>query len=652
MKYTYDLSALTWTITGFTPYLWRFESTPGIGETSVADVLSVRAKVPGSVQNALLEEGLLPNWNEGLNARACEWVENRHWVYMTRISREWLAASSDSMRIRLVCDGLDYGGWVRFGGRQIATFAGTHTPHVFDLSEHIPYIGDDTRLEIIFDCPPRWLGQFGYTSRMTEFKPRYNYTWDWTSRLVQIGIWDEVRLEIADVGEFGDVAIGTDFDVARESGILSVRVNTPDEAGWRLRMSLDAVRTERYELTPGENVVLWSDLDIEPWQPNGFGEPTLYDLSLTLIGPDNAEHDRVERRVGFKHVEWQPCEGAPAEADPWICVVNGEPVFLGGVNWTPIRPNFADVTLDDYRKRLETYQQMGCTVLRVWGGGFLEREDFYDLCDELGLLVWQEFPLSSSGLDNYPPDDATSIDELACIATSFVRRKRHHTSLLLWCGGNELTKIPAGQTEGMGSPIDMGHPLMQRFAEVVDREDPGRRFVPTSSSGPTFSAEDSFGDGVHWDVHGPWKLWDGMDAWEAYWANDDALFRSEVGAPGASGVALIERYRGDEVSFPASHANPLWRRTAWWIEWTVFTDEHGREPTDLQEYVVWSQHRQSRALEIAARACRDRFPRCGGFIVWMGHDSFPCTANTAVIDFEGEMKPAAHALAAVFRDDG
>ncbi len=333
-------------------------------------------------------------------------------------------------------------------------------------------------------------------------------------------------------------------------------------------------------------------------------------------------------------------------------MVNGEPVFLGGANWTPIRPNFADTTVDEYRSRLESYRQMGCTILRVWGGGYLENEVFYDLCDDYGLLVWQEFPLSSSGLDNYPPDDAASINELSDVASSFVRRRRHHASLLMWCGGNELTQIPPGEPEGTGPPITMEHPLMQRFENVVERLDPGRRFVATSSTGPSFTAErEDFGKGLHWDVHGPWKPEDGLDAWTEYWESDDALFRSEVGCPGASAVEIVEKYRGDRDAFPASHANPLWRRTAWWIEWETFIEDQGREPADLAEYVSWSQERQAWALEMAAGSARKRFPGCGGFIVWMGHDCFPCTANTSVIDFHGEMKPAAHALARVFRRD-
>ena len=400
----------------------------------------------------------------------------------------------------------------------------------------------------------------------------------------------------------------------------------------------------------GQFDITFGNLPIELWHPDGLGRQPLYTVCCRLIGPDGRIHDEQTRTVGFKHVEWHPCEGAPARADPWICVVNGQSVFLQGVNWTPIRPNFADVSETEYRQRLELYRDLGCNLLRVWGGAYLERECFYRICDELGLLVWQEFPLSSSGVDNWPPEDARSVAEMAGIAASYIERRQHHVSLLLWCGGNELQGGQDGSKAGAGKPVDASHPLIARLEQVVAEKDPGRRFLPTSSSGPRFGARAAdFGKGLHWDVHGPWKLPGTMAEWAEYWAGDDALFRSETGAPGASSAEIIRRYRGSLSDMPGTADNPLWRRTSWWIEWPTFVQEQGREPASLEEFAGWSQARQAKAIAIAARACKGRFPRCGGFIVWMGHDSFPCTANTAIVDFDGNPKPAALALKEVFR---
>jgi len=678
MKRTFDLGQLDWRLAGFVPEQWRFGKLGDIATSAFSDVPAIPASVPGSVQAALREASIIPDWNAGLDARQCEWVENRQWVYQARLPAKWLKTGA---RFRLHCQGLDTSGWIYVNGHEVGAFRGSFVPHTFDLTPHLR--ARNNLLQIIFDVPPRWLGQFGYTSRITEWKPRFNYTWDWTSRLVQIGIWDAITLEAIDGAEIERLRCVTDVD--RATGLGSVRVigtashadgcmvevriedarrMTSKQIGFETSAGLvgsansrlesriqhrDDLLTEHTDVDEHRFDISLGNLPVDLWWPNGAGNQPRYTVCCRLIAPEGHVCDEQIRTVGFKHVAWRPCEGAPAEADPWICVVNGQPVFLQGVNWTPIRPNFADVPEAEYRKRLELYRDLGCNLLRVWGGACLERECFYRICDELGLLVWQEFPLSSSGVDNWPPEDERSIAEMAEIAASYIERRQHHVSLLLWCGGNELQGGLDGSKAGVGKPVDTSHPLIAKLAHVVAGMDPGRRFLPTSSSGPRFEARAAdFGKGLHWDIHGPWKLPGTMAEWAKYWAGDDALFRSETGAPGASPVEIIRRYRGDLAEMPGTADNPLWRRTSWWIEWPTFVQEQGREPISLEEFVAWSQARQAEALVIAARACKGRFPRCGGFLVWMGHDSFPCTANTAIVDFDGNPKPAALAVKEVF----
>ncbi|HLJ69144.1 MAG TPA: glycoside hydrolase family 2 TIM barrel-domain containing protein, partial [Chloroflexota bacterium] len=486
----------------------------------------------------------------------------------------------------------------------------------------------------------------GYTSQMRDWKPRFNYFWDWTPRLVQIGVWDDLWLEISDGQAITAFDPQAHHDHATGDAGLAVRGALAGDTIVRVELSLerDGGRVAGRQVSAAEYAtgLVWDGLPVEPWWPNGQGEQPLYRLRARAYDAWGYLVDEETRTIGFKSIDWRQCEGAPAGADPWICAINDRPTFLQGVNWTPILPNFADATDSQYRRLLETYRDLGCNVVRFWGGAFLEKRIFYDLCDRLGLLVWQELPLSSSGLDNRPPDDNASIEEMVAIAASYVERRRHHVSLLLWCGGNELQN---------GPPIDRSHPMIGRLEDGFRGLDPHHRFLPTSPSGPRFGADAAeFGKGIHWDVHGPWNARGPLEGeWSQYWENDDALFRSEVGAPGASPAELIEEYRGDLPAVPGTAANPLWRRTGWWIEWPEFVAELGREPHELAEYVDWSQERQARALAIAASACRRRFPGCGGIIVWMGHDCFPCTANTAIVDFQGRPKPAAGALRAVFR---
>jgi beta-mannosidase len=623
MKKITDLSSLKWTLTGYTPYQWGWGRSMETGVAIVSEIAALPATVPGSVQGALRAARVLPDWNIGLNIRDCEWVEHRHWMFETIVPDGYL---KKELTCRLCCQGLDGSGWVLVNGGEVGKFANSFIPHYFELSNALKEKGN--RIQIIFDCPPRWLGQFGHTSQMTQWKPRFNYTWDWMPRLVQTGIWDGISLEISDGKEIRDARCWTDGDslhVVAKGGRMRLTLKDGDKV----------IRTEDFG-----NKIIWKNLPVERWCPNGHGYQKLYELTCELLEPCEIR----SWRVGFKSIEWQQCEGAPENADPWICVVNGKPVFLQGVNWTPIKPNFADVAEGDYRKLLTTYRDMGCNILRVWGGAVLEKEIFYELCDEMGFMVWQEFPLSSSGLDNWPPEDPESIESMGRIAESYVSRRQHHASLLLWCGGNELQGDIGGGKVGIGKPVDNSHPLISRLKAVVEKMDPGRRFLPTSASGPRFTADKKdFGKGEHWDVHGPWNVES-----QEYWDGDDSLFRSEVGVPGASSAKLIRKHSGGLPKMPANLDNPLWRRTAWWIQWDDFLKDKGCEPRNLEEFVEWSQERQAEGLAIAVRTCKGRFPKCGGIIIWMGHDCFPCTANTAIIDFNGEPKPAAVAVGEIF----
>jgi len=638
-----DCSTLNWTLAGWTPDGWRLVRTMEIGADTRAEVAPVPAKVPGSVQHALLAAGKIPDWNVGINARACEWVENRHWIFSTRIPA---ASIPKGRRIRLRCDGLDYSGWILVNGVEAGVFNGSLTPHAFDITK---YVGtNDVTLEIIFDLPPRWLGQLGYTSRISDWKPRFNYTWDWIPRLVQIGIWDDIALEFTDGDEIGPLELTTDVDVATSLGALTIRATPLGSRATTARVVLASpegnlldVSVDLGQLAAGAS---FGDIPVKLWRPNGAGERTLYRVTIEILDANGATLDSASRQVGFRKIAWEQNPGAPEGADPWLCVVNGEPLFLQGVNWTPIRPNFADVTPEQYRSLLEQYRDLGVNMLRVWGGAFLEKEIFYDICDELGLMVWQEFPLSSSGVDNMPPQDRETIDSMDAIVRSYISRRAHRASLIVWCGGNELQ-------DACGIPLTLGHPMVARMNSLVRDLDPARRFLATSSTGPRFYAQrEDMGKGLHWDVHGPWTLGEmTMDEWREYWSSDDALFRSESGAPGASSADLIRAFRGDCAETPGTLDNDLWRQTSWWIEWPLFAKEFGREPADLDEYVTWSQTRQATALELLLEIEKRRFPEIGGVLFWMGHDCFPCTANTSIIDFWGRPKPAAIAVSRIWK---
>ena len=612
------------------------------------------APVPGTVQTALLQAGVIEDWHVGLNSLRCEWVEHRHWELRARVPGGGLAGAR---KIVLDAQGLDYSGWVIVDGEEVAEWRGVLRPQRFDLTERLAD-GEDHLLRIVFDQPPEEQGQIAYTSRSQYFKPRYNYSWDWCPRMVPIGVWGAVALKTDLEAELEAVKVWSDLGDDLETGRLSVDlryepVGPPDELTVAVRVmeGNDEVACREEPLQAGEQNLPLEALTVEPWWPNGEGAQKTYTLTVEVFGADAETVWEQRRQVGFRCVRWLPCEGAPEDAEPWICEVNGRAIFLQGVNWAPVRLNYADVTDEQYRHLVAMYREMACNIVRVWGGGILEPEVFYDACDEAGIFVWQEFPLSSSGLDNWPPEDPEAIEELCAIARSYIQRRAHHPSLLMWCGGNELLGGPDGSKVGSSHPAPPDHPALAAMAQVVREEDPTRRYVQTSPSGPRAHCNPAeAGKGLHHDVHGPWGIGGARDleGWKEHWRVCDALMVSEIGMPAACDVELIKRYLPDDWWPPS---NDAWAHSSlWWLMWERYREElDGLPPEEAPaRYVQETQEEQCEALRIAAESCKRRFPRCGGFLIWTGHDCFPCAINNSVIDFEGEAKPGYWALREVF----
>ena len=645
----HDSSSLEWKLWGYRPNVWRMNFNFNSLSGSWAEVQGIPMKVPGSFQQALLDAGIIEDWNQGVNSRDMEWIENREWLLTTVIPDGWVKTASPSERIYIDCKGLDYKGIVYVNGKEAGTFCNSFLPYRFDITPYLKESGNTLAIE--FGCPPENLAQIGWTSKIMEWKPRFNYGWDWVLRIVQLGVWDDILIGSDDLNapRLGEVQAVCEASPIKDLGALTVRFD--EAASHRVKVSLVSPEGRKVldKTVPAGTVEQkWDNLKVSRWWPNGAGEQPLYELVLELLADNGGVLDRYVMKVGFRSIEWLPCKGAAPQADPWICSVNGKPLFLQGVDWTPIKPNFADLVKEDYTKLLETYKKLGANTIRVWGGGFAEKEWLYDECDRLGIMIWQDFPLSSSGLDNYPPTERKAIDEMRDIVDHYLFRLRNHASILLWCGGNELYE------RGDTAPITVAHPMAAMMKERVEALDGERRFVPGTPSGPTIgSSLEVFGKGVCYDVHGPWNLpYSGpdmtMESVEAFWDKCDALFMSEVGVPGAASVELMNKYKGDCILLPANETNPYWRSVNWWLQWDEYLAKGGN-PSSITGYVTWSQKRQTDGLSIALRKNKARFPACGGFIIWMGHDCFPCPINTSIIDIDGNLKPAAHAVSEIWK---
>ena len=544
----------------------------------------------------------------GTNSLDWEWVNNREWFLEKDFQ---LPKKRMPRRIILHCMGLDFSGEIHLNNQRICGFEGMFIPVEKDITDKVNYEGTNT-LRFVFYQSPELDGQYGYTSRIDKFKARFSYVWDWCPRIVPVGIWDDVYIECsgeAGISDFYPESVKSD-DGWRinsvtelnvyEAGIYELRYMLFDNAGGRI-----SIHGSEKKLSAGKTVCRdnFSAGEVNEWYPRSEGNVYCYTLQAEIL-----KEGRViaaeSRKVGFRRVSLVPNSNSPDNALPYTVTVNEKKIFLKGVNYVPVSPLYGTVTEEDYRRILSRFAGMNCNLIRVWGGGLLEKDIFYSLCDELGFMVWQEFPLSSSGIDNAPPDDTSILKDLETLGTVFVKKIRSHPSLVIWCGGNEL------MTEGY-VPVDEANEAVKLLGGLVKLFSPETPFLPASPSGPVFSAElKNSGKGIHHDVHGPW-LFKGTEEHFRYFNEDDAMVRTEVGTPGASRKEILDKFKGEFSLWPPDETNPYWtHRGAWWIQWKEMSSLFGEwKSGDIEEYLTFSRMLQAESLRYAARGIRKKISR-------------------------------------------
>ncbi|WP_159622602.1 glycosyl hydrolase 2 galactose-binding domain-containing protein [Ruania rhizosphaerae] len=614
-----------WTLEGWRPWEWQMAASVESGTTFTPELGPFPAAVPGDVRTVLRQQEVVPEPFHGTASRASEFIERRHWVYQADLGS---FARGTAEPVDIVFDAIDGPCLVLFDGAVVARHDNVH----LSFTIRVELDGAERPLlEVVMLEPPTNLGQVCRTDEILPTRSRFCYGWDWTPRMVQIGMPGRVTIKPARAPRLQLRELHT--GLRGSDGVLtlelepSVAAYPSTEVSVELRHSGCTVHHSRHQLV---STITVNVPDAQPWHVD---DPQLYELVVTSwIGESPVS---LHRSVGFSHVEWRNAPGDPEGAEGWLLHLNGEPLPFVGVNWVPIRPDFASVRDEEYIARLTLYRELGFTMIRVWGGATRERDLFYDLCDRLGILVWQDLPLSSSGINNSPPESeefATLLDE---IAKEWRQRLMHHPSLVVWCGGNELT-VHDHSEDRPGRPITADHPGVGRALRTLAAG--GRwKVVPATPSGPRFGwTEQERGLGLHHDVHGPWETGDDADDWASLWALDDARLRSEVGVAGASPVDLLQEFD----LWNSGTAN--WSHSSsWWLT--------GREEAS-PEWVEMSQLRQQHLLVDVVHMLRRRQKECGGVLFWLGHDTFPCAVSLALVDFHGRPKPAAVGIAQALRE--
>ncbi len=640
----FSLSSGFWMLKGFWPWVPLQGRSMETGDELMGVTDWIPATVPGGVHADLWRAGLISDPYADLNSLHCEWVEHRWWLYRTSI--EWRPEFAGK-KVELVFKGIDYEADVYAGGIHLGRHRGMFHPAIFDISSLLA-AGSPVELKVLLRHPPDEMGQIGKTSLTTTQKSRFGYKWDFGTRLVNVGLWDDVVLRVHEAWSLADIHVST--DVTEGTGVIRLDARTSRATGdGGERPLLDVVvENSRGELVAGASNLVPEgegrfELDLpignpELWHPNGHGDQPLYRLSLILRDGEETLDSR-SMFVGIRSVSYERNESSPDDSLPYTIVWNGKKIYLQGVNLTPLDHLYGNVTRGQYEWMVGCMVRAHINLVRVWGGGIVEKEYFYDLCDRHGILVWQEFIQSSSGIDNMPSREPGFLELLEKSAEATLKGRRNHVCLAVWSGGNEL--MDAG-----GVPCTLEDPTLALLGGFVKQHDQGRLFLPTSASGPVEHMTPE--KGVMHDVHGHWKYQGNPGHYELY-GNSDCLLHSEFGVDGCSDAESLEKFLSPGHRRPVSMADSLvWRHHGEWWDTYDRTQSFFGPIEDLSLFCDCSQWIQAEGLRFILEANRRRQFANSGSIIWQLNEPWPNVSCTNLVDYYGNDKMAFHWAAKAF----
>ncbi|MCH6163677.1 glycoside hydrolase family 2 protein [Streptomyces marispadix] len=698
-----------WQLRGCLGDTWRWLCGPGRPEGEPG---WHPARVPGSVLDDLRRAGEVPDPYHGTQSLAAEWVPQRTWLYR-RTLRLPHGPPGEGRRALLCFEGVDHDATVLLDGHEVARHEGMFTRFEVDVTEQVRD-GEPHLLAVAVHPAPPSEPQVGRTDRVRTHKSRMDYGWDFCPRMIHQGIWRPVTLEVAGPLRLASAAVGAELrgtggtgaqeggaeaaegliraEVAVEAaagteGVLHAAVHGPDGA---------LVAEQRCEVPVGGGESTMELTVPRPalWWPNGHGEQPLYDVELSLADTAGNQVGPVRRAsTGFRGLRLVANPGAPHDALPYTLEVNGRRIHIKGWNWVPADALYGVPRPARLEHLLRLAADAHVTLLRVWGGGLIESDGFYELCDRLGLLVWQEFSLSSSGIDSVPCADPAYVELLAREARELLPPMRHHPSLAVWGPGNELHDTAAAR------PLaEADSPAIAALADAVAEVDPTRAWLPGSPSGRDFlfrgGGEGPYGsgtadgahDGAHddrrtsdqhterrepgehtehrehtepepresrehgqHDVHGPWEH-QGIGAQQDLYDGGICLLHSEFGVEGMAHTRTWDAVVPPGAHWPTGRDNPVMEHLgAWWNNTPLVRGAFGGRPADVATMRRASQQLQYDGLRYAVEATLRRAPRASGCIPWQFDEPFPNAWCTAAVDHRGDPKPAYHGVRRAYR---
>jgi len=595
------------------------------------------AAVPGCVHRDLLAHGLIPDPFRGCNELSLQWIEEHAWEYRTRFSVP--PALLEDEAVDLVADGLDTVATVRLNGREIARTENMFAAGRWDVKALLR--PDQNEICIRFDSALDYIRSHRTGHKPREFndpvgrstvirKQQCQFGWDWGPRLVTAGIWRDVQLEGWTANRLESVRVTQDH---RADGSVRLRlepelVRADPGAVCRWRLALGHVTVAAGE--GPEIAVEYPQL----WWPRGQGDQPLYKLEVEVALADGTRLAPWTQRIGLRTLALDCRPDAWGESFQFV--VNGRPVFAKGANWIPAHSFVAGLGRADYARDLTSAADVNMNMIRVWGGGIYEDESFYNLCDELGLLVWQDFMFACT---LYPADAAF----LASVRTEVrcqVRRLRHHACLALWCGNNEVfgcnADLLAGDPALMADYEALFHRTIPEELAACDSATPYRPSSPWRGEADAgHEAGEKRGDTHFWDV---WHARKPIKDYEKH----SFRFVSEFGMQSFASAGTQAAFcpPDDGNVFGPSMTNHQKNRFGNQIVLDYVSREY-RFPKDQDSLLHLSQLNQAECMRVGVEHYRRSRPRCMGALYWQLNDCWP-VASWSSLEFGGRWKALHH----------
>ncbi|MGA2849631.1 MAG: glycoside hydrolase family 2 protein [Terracidiphilus sp.] len=607
------------------------------------------ATVPGDVHLDLLANKKIPDPFFRDNESKLQWIQDASWEY--RLNFDITPALLARTNVDLVFDGLDAASEVYLNGVQV--LAANNMFRIWRIPAKAHLHTGRNLLRVVFASPIKaaqavaaqdpWQPRTLTAPKTYIRKAAYEYGWDWGPKFVTSGIWRPARLEAWDKVRIADFAI-RQRDVSREVAHLDAEVEVEAATAGPAKVSVQfadngkpVTTVENVSLHAGRNVI---DLPLEIrqpklWWPAGYGSQPLYEFTAQVASGVQATADTRKTKAGLRSIVLH------RELDKFgrsfELIVNGIPVFAKGADVIPFDSFPNRVTTADYRRILQSARDANMNMIRHWGGGYYETDEFYSICDELGIMVWQDFMFGN----DWQPGTYDFKLNIESEADDQVRRLRNHPSIVVWCGNNE-TEEALGWGPRSGLPADVKYQMWQDYltefsgilTRVVARLDAATPYWPSSPSADYEAVTPTFHTG---DDH-IWDVWHGRVPFSTY-ETHRTRFVTEYGFQSFPEMRTIEAFTEPQdrtgIFTPVMLAHQKNDEGNDIIHNYLLKDYS--EPKDFASFLYVSQVLQAEGIKIGAEHFRRSRPETMGSIFWQLNDCWP-VASWSSIDYYGRWK--------------